>query len=51
MVREPDKRAGTKQSHPYWRKGGKEMKEPRTIASLATAASFVSWGLEIGVGR
>ncbi len=51
MVRVPDKRAGTKQTHPYWRKGGKEMKEPGTITSLAAAASFVGWSLEIGAGR
>jgi hypothetical protein len=51
MVRMLDKRAGTKWSHPYGRKGGKEMKEPRTIPQLETAASFVGWSPEIGAGR
>jgi hypothetical protein len=49
MVRMPDKRAGAEVSHPYWRKGGKWMKEPRTIPPLTT--TFVGWGFEVGAGR
>jgi hypothetical protein len=50
MVRVPEKRVGTKRTHPYWRKGGKEMMEPRTIPPMETAPPCVGWSLEIGSG-